>query len=316
MQNPNLTFAQKPAAEEGVNKSTDTSSGTSGAAMVMTSPISSDPSVTPFFYTSLDGEVRREQSSSQVNDYVFDPASFARVEYPRTWPAGGTWPPQTIEDLCCAPGPRAGDCVGDTCYTDTSCAVPDCTHTFSAWQEATADWEQHFELRETADRGIGVFTKRAFKRKQVLGWYAGELTRDGATKYGPELVVGCIPRPLANQAPPSADQESETKSPAATVPLHTYETRDWLEEDVTTDASVVGNWTRFINHSCDAHADFRQRRVGALRISIVEAVRDVPAGVELTVNYGGSYFRSRTCLCGAANCVEEGKKAGRPVSLR
>lgn len=80
---------------------------------------------------------------------------------------------------------------------------------------------------------------------------------------------------------------------------------------VLIDASRRGNWTRFINHSCAAHCEFRLRRVGKMRIMAIEALKRIPKGVELSVWYGASYYgpdSERVCLCKARNCVSRSRK--------
>jgi hypothetical protein len=81
-----------------------------------------------------------------------------------------------------------------------------------------------------------------------------------------------------------------------------------IEADVTVmiDASRKGNWTRFINHSCEPFTEFRMRRVGNMRIMVVEAIRNIPAGVELSVSYGTDYYGPNTkkrCYCGTKKCI-------------
>ncbi|KAF2254132.1 SET domain-containing protein [Trematosphaeria pertusa] len=246
-----------------------------------------------FWYTAADGITRLATSSDtpgvvplQTNAYTFAPSQFAHQPYPSTFPLGGIWPPEELRDLVCAVGNEYADCVGDECYTDTICADAFCHHTLENWQKATQGWQDYFELRMTESRGVGVFTKQAFKEGHVLGWYAGELkTLDDCNEgdYVMEIEIGEIP---------AFDEPTE-----ATVFI---------------DGATRGNWTRFINHSCDAYAVFRVRRVGNIRIMGVEAVKDVPEGVELTVNYGDEYYGLQTkkiCCCGAENCVGKGRRA-------
>lgn len=183
------------------------------------------------------------------------------------------------------------DCVGPACYNnvnDYRCNSPTCTHTLSTWKDATSDWEKHFELRATPDRGIGAYTKRAFRAGTIIGWYSGELKTVDTTPpftnwYLMDMNIGDVE--------PSEDDEI--------VPV------------CQIDGERKGNWTRFINHSCEADCVFRLKRVGKTRIMVVEAVNYIEAGAELSVDYGADYYGLTSwhrCKCGAFKCVEKKRR--------
>jgi SET domain-containing protein len=87
-----------------------------------------------------------------------------------------------------------------------------------------------------------------------------------------------------------------------------------LNEHYVIDANVGGNVARWINHSCDPNCqavleeddggDARKDRV------LIESIRPIAAGEELTYNYGITLEERHTprmkkiwaCRCGAANC--------------
>src|SRR5215472_2202208 len=72
-----------------------------------------------------------------------------------------------------------------------------------------------------------------------------------------------------------------------------------LDEDWEIDAGVGGNYTRYLNHSCDPNCE---ARIEAGHIMIY-ARRPILAGEEITVDYETSYHSNRKrCHCGAANC--------------
>jgi SET domain-containing protein len=72
-----------------------------------------------------------------------------------------------------------------------------------------------------------------------------------------------------------------------------------LDEDWEIDAGVGGNYTRYLNHSCDPNCEVR---IEAGHIMIY-ARRPILAGEEITVDYETSYHSNRKrCHCGAANC--------------
>ncbi|CAG8235301.1 unnamed protein product [Penicillium nalgiovense] len=65
----------------------------------------------------------------------------------------------------------------------------------------------------------------------------------------------------------------------------------------------MGNFTRFINHSCRPNTQFQKFYWrGIERILVVS--RGVAAGSEITVDYSDSYWRKlrKNCLCGEAGC--------------
>lgn len=238
-----------------------------------------------FWYTTPDGTSCMVKSNdkvpAQVNTYVFESSALRHEPYPTTFPDKAIWPPRRVDDVLCAIGLQHSDCAGDSCYNGNICEDLDCTHTLSAWSVATADWENYFELRMTEHRGIGVYTRRAFRRGAILGWYAGELKSQSSfpiSDYLMDVMIG-----------DTGSDTSDEERPAIYV-----------------DSGDKGNWTRFINHSCAPDCIFRIMRVGDTRIMAVEAIRDIPKGKELSVDYGEDYYglRSRKrCACGVPECV-------------
>ncbi len=73
-----------------------------------------------------------------------------------------------------------------------------------------------------------------------------------------------------------------------------------LSDKRAIDASNSPDPLRFTNHSCRPNAVLRIRQG---RVEFY-AMRDVPAGEELTVNYGETHHEGKLrCRCGAADCV-------------
>jgi hypothetical protein len=282
-----------------------------------------------FWYTSPDGAIRLVTSSQalseipqQVNDYTFDQAIFAQSECPPTLPTYAVWPPREARDMLYATGLEGEECVGNTFYDATPCSDPSCKHTFKRWKVITEMWHDHFELRKTDNRGIGVYTKRAFKKKDVLGWYAGQLVTSVACDSKNAYLM-TVPIGVAYNSDDDTDSGSSSDNDSEYSPSGNYSTTEstpkfrtrkaHMTNDTTVliDASKQGNWTRFINHSCEPHTEFRMYRVGNMRIMVVEAITDVPEGVELTVNYGEEYYGPDTmkiCQCGTVTCVSNGRK--------
>ncbi|KAF2806973.1 SET domain-containing protein, partial [Mytilinidion resinicola] len=65
------------------------------------------------------------------------------------------------------------------------------------------------------------------------------------------------------------------------------------------DSEWTGNWTRFVNHSCEPNARFWPYRVGNHLVMVVEAVEEILAGTEITADYGKEYLAryGPHCLC-------------------
>ena len=71
-----------------------------------------------------------------------------------------------------------------------------------------------------------------------------------------------------------------------------------LDEHRSIDASVGGDATAYINHSCAPNCFSRVLHGHMLFF----ALRDIRAGEELTLDYTPSQHPGRPCVCGAANC--------------
>ncbi|ESO95937.1 hypothetical protein LOTGIDRAFT_227153 [Lottia gigantea] len=77
-----------------------------------------------------------------------------------------------------------------------------------------------------------------------------------------------------------------------------------LNPDVMIDATVKGNISRFINHSCDPNCETQKWTVnGELRIGFFTK-RTIPPGEELTFNYQFETYgqKAQKCFCGSENC--------------
>lgn len=64
-----------------------------------------------------------------------------------------------------------------------------------------------------------------------------------------------------------------------------------------------GNYTRFVNHSCRPNAQF-QRFVWIGTQHVILVSKGIEAGMEITVDYSGSYWKGldKRCLCGESCC--------------
>ncbi|KAF1915685.1 hypothetical protein BDU57DRAFT_427624, partial [Ampelomyces quisqualis] len=262
-----------------------------------------------FWYTSLD-KVRRLVTCSGnlnetplcINEYMLDPTKFARRAFSQPLPSDVVWPPRKACDVLRALVSKSDICVGGTAFSVAKCRKLRCQHTFKDWRATMASWQDYFELRETTGRGIGVYTKKAFRRGDILGYYAGEVMPDCLNHDNNDYLMDVpLDFEFASRRSSSSSWQSGSENQASSSTA-----------DLAADAAIIidgrlkGNWTRFINHSCDSHACFKSCRVGDMRIMAVCAVKAIPAGVELTVDYGKGYYGPQTkkiCKCGAKNCV-------------
>ncbi|PLB45850.1 SET domain-containing protein [Aspergillus steynii IBT 23096] len=143
------------------------------------------------------------------------------------------------------------------------------------------------ELVEYPGKGVGVRALANFKKGELLAEYVGDIVRAecGDDTYG--LYLQDIP-----------------------------------SEKVTASISsqLKGNWTRFINHSCNPSTEFATRTIGNRLRMTVEALRDISIFEEITIHYGEGYWLNadRDCVCGEVDCVsvKKARKAARAAKAR
>lgn len=166
-----------------------------------------------------------------------------------------------------------------------------CQCTTAPWDaQNTEEWsDENIELRWINDDfGIGAYALYTIEKDTVLSEYVGELVHsdDLASTY-------------------LFDVKNDANTTMACI-----------------DSLRMGNWTRFINHSCDSNADFAVVRIGEELRYIVKAKRHIRKGQQVTVHYGEDYWKHRNrddvwCGCGVKDChfdkaaMRERKKAGR-----
>lgn len=132
-------------------------------------------------------------------------------------------------------------------------------------------------VRSRNGYGVGIRVLQPIRKNQVLAEYVGDLhvgkdiPGDWDTDYTYTLAYDLDKRPRS----------------IASI-----------------NAAEHGNWTRYINHSCDADACFITIPIGKRFRVMVMAVKDVDMFEELTVDYGDSYWATRPilCKCGSPKC--------------
>ncbi|XP_074143359.1 histone-lysine N-methyltransferase NSD3 isoform X5 [Sminthopsis crassicaudata] len=133
------------------------------------------------------------------------------------------------------------------------------------------------EVIKTESRGWGLRTKRNIKKGEFVNEYVGELIDEEECRLRIK----------------HAHENNITNFYMLTV-----------TKDRIIDAGPRGNYSRFMNHSCNPNCETQKWTVnGDVRVGLF-ALCDIPAGVELTFNYNLDCLgNGRTeCHCGADNC--------------
>lgn len=137
----------------------------------------------------------------------------------------------------------------------------------------------------SAKKGLGVRTLQRIRRDDVLDEYCGAL------KYASSVTDYTYALELERE------KGSRVRS----------------NNPILIDAQLYGNWTRYINASCDPSLKFVPMTIGKRYRMMVVATRDVDSFEELTVGYGDDYWLesdTQMCICNAPNCryADNGRK--------
>jgi hypothetical protein len=241
----------------------------------------------------------------QVTENMISLTRWADEEAPEDWPANLQYP----QDLLKAPiyaamieesnGARRsergeqlqnpdyevwGDLVRClACNQETTRVSQLCNCTATAWDDKnTIAWQTaNISLRmEDETRGVGTYALKPLKAHDVVGEYVGELV-------------------------PADDPDSK----------YIFGIENYAKENVMhIDSLRLGNWTRFINHSCAPNTGFELVRVGTGIRVVVRVLKSITSGEEITVDYGDRYWeqfkaRGLWCVCGEKACKHyEGSK--------
>lgn len=201
------------------------------------------------------------------------------------------------------------------------------------------------ELYTTNLRGTGVRALQNIADDSILDAYLGEIyaffTKDdkGAVppRYGSGLgaayrMKGAISKRHPKPNAPKRGRNSTTSSSSVSPPRKrsskengrntiSSAAADLYASEYThfaIDSAWRGNWTRYINHSCDPNTQSQSQNVGMRTEILVEAIRDIEFGEEITIDYSHDYFISQrfACKCGVKTCKrDERNKMGNQVML-
>lgn len=176
-------------------------------------------------------------------------------------------------------------------------------------------------LVKTRSRGWGVRTLEPLERGTFVGVYAGELITTGASykRKNDTYLFNLAGNPL--QA--SQEVATEPRQQSGAVAANQDEADEKAEcdsksEQFVCDAMFYGNFTRFINHSCEpnlvgirsftSHQDLRFPYIAFFTNTFI------PRNSELTLNYGDNYWivkcrrDGQFCLCKRPACKFSKKK--------
>ncbi|PYH88329.1 SET domain-containing protein, partial [Aspergillus ellipticus CBS 707.79] len=128
------------------------------------------------------------------------------------------------------------------------------------------------QLVDTGTMGVGVRTLIGFKKGDILGEFLGRL----------------FPPHYAGDPVYALKMLSKTGVPPGTVAMIS--------------PRRLGNWTRFINHSCEPSMEFGMRTIGKRATMTLEPIRNIHAFEELTIDYGADYWQDLECQCGTPRC--------------
>lgn len=173
-------------------------------------------------------------------------------------------------------------------------------------------------LFKTKSRGWGVRTLEDLKRGTFIGIYSGELIsaedsyqRDDDTYLfnlsGTHVYYVQEPKVEGEQVLSGVDDEHQLAPSQTSAPSPRP-----IKDQYVCDAKHYGNFTRFINHSCEPNV------IGIKSYTIHHDTRFpyiafftnkyIPANSELTLNYGDNYWLVKCkrdkvyCLCKRSNC--------------
>lgn len=111
--------------------------------------------------------------------------------------------------------------------------------------------------------GYGLFADRAFAKWEFIGEYTGILRRRAL--FFPDINDYCFMYP-----------------------------REWISmRAYTIDSEKQGNYTRYINHSDTPNMESVSVYHGGMFHIIFRTIQEIPAGTELTYDYGDIYWRGR-----------------------
>ncbi|XP_041429947.1 histone-lysine N-methyltransferase ASH1L, partial [Xenopus laevis] len=169
------------------------------------------------------------------------------------------------------------DCLNRMIFAECSPNTCPCEDQCSNQSIQRHEWVQCLERFRAEGKGWGIRTKEPLKASQFIIEYLGEVV-------------------------------SETEFRNRTIEQYHNHSDHYclsLDSGMVIDSYRMGNEARFINHSCDPNCEMQKWSVnGVYRIGLY-ALKDMPAGTELTYDYNFHSFnteKQQVCKCGVEKC--------------
>ncbi len=158
------------------------------------------------------------------------------------------------------------------------------------------------ELFTTEHKGRGVRALQHMPKGTIVGNYIGEVYPE--TELGIDVQVDRYGAPEGNGyhftvdvgPPPNPDNNAK----------------------FSIDSAHLGNWTRFMNHSCDANVTYDLINLGQRWTTVCKTTRIVKFQDEMMTDYGDQYFiyRNLVCRCGSKKCEWTAQKLAKEIKQR
>lgn len=169
------------------------------------------------------------------------------------------------------------DCLNRMIFAECSPNTCPCGERCSNQRIQRHEWVQCLERFRAEGKGWGIRTKQPLRASQFIIEYLGEVV---------------------------SEQEFRNRM---IEQYHNHNDHYCLSLDsgMVIDSYRMGNEARFINHSCDPNCEMQKWSVnGVYRIGLY-ALKDMPAGTELTYDYNFHSFNTeqqQLCKCGFDRC--------------
>ncbi|XP_040308645.1 histone-lysine N-methyltransferase ASH1L isoform X6 [Herpailurus yagouaroundi] len=169
------------------------------------------------------------------------------------------------------------DCLNRMIFAECSPNTCPCGEQCCNQRIQRHEWVQCLERFRAEEKGWGIRTKEPLKAGQFIIEYLGEVV---------------------------SEQEFRNRM------IEQYQNHSDhyclnLDSGMVIDSYRMGNEARFINHSCDPNCEMQKWSVnGVYRIGLY-ALKDMPAGTELTYDYNFHSFnveKQQLCKCGFEKC--------------
>uniref|UniRef100_UPI00358EFC59 histone-lysine N-methyltransferase ASH1L-like isoform X2 n=1 Tax=Myxine glutinosa TaxID=7769 RepID=UPI00358EFC59 len=169
------------------------------------------------------------------------------------------------------------ECLNRMIFAECLASTCPCADCCSNQRIQRHEWVQCLERFRTLGKGWGIRTKEALREGQFIIEYLGEVVSENEFRNR-----------MIEQYQNHNDHYCLN-----------------LDSGMVIDSYRMGNEARFVNHSCQPNCEMQKWSVnGVYRIGLF-ALKEIPAGVELTYDYNFHAFnveQQQTCLCGSENC--------------